>query len=135
MKWVGAILVFLVAGCGSGSNVQKEPVGSRCKSSGNCGTAPFECQLNDSTSSATSTYPGGYCTKPCATDGDCPLDSVCVPQSPSVCRRRCNDTTELCRTDSADGVGYACVTNEGATASYCDKQALAPTTDLGPSGD
>jgi hypothetical protein len=129
VKWVGPILVFLVAGCGSGS-AQKEPIGSRCKSNGNCGSAPFQCETGPS-------YPGGYCDKPCTTDGDCPLDSVCAPLSPSVCRRRCNDNdaTELCRTDSGDGYGYACVTTEGATADYCGNVPLTSTADLAPPGD
>ena len=129
MKRIGAILVFLVAACGSGSS-QKEPIGSRCKRNSDCGSSTFQCELND----ATSTYPGGYRTKPCTTDGDCPLDSVCVPPPTSLCRRRCIVTAD-CRTDSADGIGYACVTTEGATASYCDKQTIVETQDLAPTTD
>ncbi len=125
MKWVGAILVFLVAGCGSGSNTQKEPIGSRCNSNGNCGTSPFQCET------AANGYPGGYCDKPCTTDGDCPLDSLCLPKPAAVCRRRCTDSAE-CRTDTADGKGYACITTEGATGSYCDVQTLTTPVDLGP---
>jgi hypothetical protein len=119
VKRVGAILVavlaiFFVAGCGSGSNTQSQPIGSRCKSNGNCGTSPFTCELTG--------YPGGYCDKPCATDGDCPLDSLCLPNR--GCRRRCNDSTELCRTDEADGNGYGCVTSPATTGSFCDVLTL-----------
>ena len=126
MKWVGAILVFLVAGCGSGSNQQKEPIGSRCKKNSDCGTSPFQCE--------TTGYPGGYCDKICTTDGDCPLDSLCLPKPSSVCRRRCESSTE-CRTDVADGIGYACITSEGATGSFCDVKALTMSVDLGPAFD
>ncbi len=126
VKWVGAILVFLVAGCGSGSNTQKEPIGSRCKSNGNCGSTPFQCETDG--------YPGGYCDKPCATDGDCPLDSLCLPKPLSACRRRCNDSVE-CRTDTGDGRGYACITSEGTTGSYCDAQPLTSPVDLGSAVD
>lgn len=108
--------MFLVAACGSAANTQRQPIGSRCKSDGNCGTSPFNCELDG--------YPGGYCDKPCATDGDCPLDSLCLPGAGGGCRRRCNDTTELCRTDQADGVGYACIGSSGTTGTYCDKQPL-----------
>jgi hypothetical protein len=98
--------------CGDGANVQRLPIGSRCGSSDDCGTQPYNC--------ATSGHPGGYCQKDCATNGDCPSDSVCLSRE---CRRKCR-TSAHCRV--ADG--YICVSSD---ISVCD----VPTSDLGPTSD
>lgn len=126
VKWVSAILLVLVASsCGSSSNGQSQPIGSRCKSNGNCGSSPFTCELTG--------YPGGYCDKPCSTDGDCPIDSLCVPAK--GCRRRCGDMGDQCRTDSAEGVGYGCISSAGTTGSFCDVIPASSSVDGGsPSG-
>jgi hypothetical protein len=91
-SWTVLLSLLAVLGCSEESNVQKLPIGSRCFENGNCGTSPYNC--------ATAGYPGGYCQKDCATDGDCPSDSVCVAFQ---CRRKCNTTTDCRATE-----GYIC---------------------------
>ncbi len=102
-----AILVLLGAGalpgCDDSPNTQHLPIGQRCVDDGSCGTSPYSC--------ATQGYPGGYCDRSCATDGDCPLDAVCVT---TRCRRKCVATTE-CR----ESEGYVCRSG-AATAPFCD---------------
>lgn len=111
-----AIVALLVA-CGDPSNTQKLPVGSRCSSSSQCGTPPFDC--------AAVGYPGGYCEKPCTTHGDCPADSLCSPAL-HQCRRRCASNKD-CRVDE----GYGCRTI-GGTDAVCE---AGPPLDGGqPSG-
>jgi hypothetical protein len=100
VKWALFTLVLAAAGCGDPSNTQYLPIGSRCTSSGQCGTNPFDCLV---------TYPGGYCERPCTTDGDCPQDAVCDP-TPHACRRKCK-TPDDCRTSE----GYTCLTAPGTT--------------------
>lgn len=109
MRWL-AFTVLLCVGCSDGANTQYLPIGSVCSSSGQCGTSPFDCAMS---------YPGGYCEKPCATDGDCPADSLCAippgfPASARACRRRCAATSE-CRAAE----GYTCVPVSSTTA-VCD---------------
>jgi hypothetical protein len=93
VKWL-VTLAIAVAGCSDPANTQYLPIGSRCGSSSQCGTAPYDC--------AATGHPFGYCEKPCTTDGDCPADSLCSP-TVKACRRVCTVATD-CRT--ADG--YAC---------------------------
>ena len=90
-------------GCDDGPNTQRLPIGQRCAEDSVCGTSPYACE--------TTGYPGGYCDKTCATDADCPSDSVCYV---TKCRRKCTGATE-CR----QAEGYTCRTT-GATAPYCD---------------
>ena len=87
-------LVAAAAGCSDAANTQLLPIGSRCSSSAQCGTPPYDC--------AATGYPYGYCEKPCTTNGDCPADSSCSPLV-KACRRVCIDSS-TCRT--ADG--YSC---------------------------
>lgn len=108
MRWL-PLLLLLAAACGDPANTQYLPIGSRCSRDHQCGTAPFACVTS---------YPGGYCEHACATDGDCPKDSVCVlpAGAPAMraCRRVCT-ANEQCRA----GEGYLCVPL-GGTASVCD---------------
>jgi len=99
----GAVCAGGIAGCDDAPNTQRLPIGTRCADDGTCGTTPYVCVL--------SKYPGGYCARPCTTDGDCPLDSICAQLS---CRRKCVDDS-TCR----KAEGYVCRTT-GATAPYCD---------------
>jgi hypothetical protein len=102
LLWLG-----LVGGCSDGPGTQYRPIGSDCSSSDQCGTRPFSC--------VTAGYPHGYCQKDCATDGDCPSDSVCVaPQ----CRRKCHTSTD-CRTAE----GYVC--RADGPSQVCDLPANA----------
>ncbi|HZS39364.1 MAG TPA: hypothetical protein VFF06_21175 [Polyangia bacterium] len=110
-----AWLALLVAACSTAPNTQRLPIGTRCGGDGDCGTQPFTCALAG--------YPGGYCTRPCSTDGDCPLDSACIAPT---CRRKCADASG-CRS----GEGYACLAESGSLV--CDP-ASGPPDAGAPSG-
>lgn len=110
MKWLALTILVGVVGCSDPSHTQYLPIGSRCTSSHQCGTSPFDCNSAD---------PGGYCELPCATDGDCPADSLCAlppgaPASARACRRRCDRDAD-CRVAE----GYVC-TPLSTTTSVCD---------------
>ena len=94
MKWLVLTLALVAAGCSDAANTQYLPIGSHCGSDGQCGTSPYDCAVTG--------YPGGYCEKSCALDGDCPGDSLCSPGL-HKCRRVCTSDTD-CRV--ADG--YRC---------------------------
>jgi hypothetical protein len=115
---VAAALVAVLAsiiGCSDPANTQYVPIGSRCTSGGQCGTMPFDCN--------TAGYPGGYCTKSCTTDGDCPLDAACIDHA---CRRRC-----VHEADCRQNEGYSCAQSSGTTVCLPG----VATMDLGrPSG-
>jgi hypothetical protein len=104
------LLSLLVLGCGDSANMQYLPIGSRCSRDSTCGTDPYRCRTDG--------YLGGYCDKPCATDGDCPADAWCVP--PLGCRRSCQQNMDSCRTAE----GYVCQIVPGR--SYCDVAAPPP---------
>jgi hypothetical protein len=101
------IAILLLSACGSPDNTAFIPVGSRCERNDQCGTTPFECLMPPA-------YIGGYCTRSCATDADCPTDAVCVT-SLHRCRRRCVVDTE-CRQSE----GYVCRDLQ-ATSRVCDR--------------
>lgn len=88
------LTLLVAAGCSDSANTQLLPIGSRCGTNGQCGTAPYDC--------AATGYPYGYCEKPCTTDGDCPADSLCSA-TVHACRRVCTMTSD-CRHDD----GYSC---------------------------
>ncbi len=100
--WLACALAL--AACSAGPNTQRLPIGQHCTSDGDCGTAPYSCALAG--------YLGGYCQKACTTDGDCPMDSVCI--GASECRRKCTDVSQ-CRAPE----GYVCV-GEGGTSMVCE---------------
>lgn len=102
-----ALFAVLAVGCDSPPNTQNLPIGTRCTDDSMCGTSPYACAVTG--------YPGGYCDKSCATDGDCPLDAVCAI---TRCRRKCTSPSE-CR----QAEGYTC-RGSGATSPFCD---VAPT--------
>jgi hypothetical protein len=98
----GLVFVLVCAfACGDGPNVQYLPIGSRCSSSGDCGTTPYNCAMT----------PGGYCQKTCSVNTDCPADSVCANHE---CRRKCNLASD-CRASE----GYLCV-SDGVGDHVCD---------------
>jgi hypothetical protein len=112
-----AWLALLLAACSTPPNSQRLPIGSRCNSDGDCGTAPFNCVIAD---------PGGYCSRPCITNGDCPADALCIG---SACRRTCVDAS-ACRTNE----GYVCRSEPGTNSPVCDTTAGTPLDGGAPSG-
>jgi hypothetical protein len=105
MTWMRALAVLLalgVLGCEDSPNTIHTPIGSRCSSNDACGTKPYNC--------LTMGHPGGYCQKDCATDGDCPTDSLCIALE---CRRKCSSAAD-CRASE----GYGCIPT--AVSPVCD---------------
>jgi hypothetical protein len=98
------VAAIAIAACGDPPNTQYLPIGQRCGEDGECGTPPYRCEMGSS-------YPGGYCERSCATDGDCPLDAICAA---GRCRRKCLAPAE-CRQIE----GYTCRPT-GATSPFCD---------------
>ncbi len=91
------------AACDSAPNMAYLPVGSRCERDSDCGSTPFTCDTS---------YPGGYCQRPCATRADCPSDADCAQLK---CRRSCASTAD-CRAAE----GYVCK-DSGAATLVCDR--------------
>jgi hypothetical protein len=109
VKWAAlSLLVFVAAACSDAANTQFLPVGSRCSSDTQCGTAPYRCIADN--------HPFGYCDKPCKVDSECPADSLCATAA-GACRRKCTVATD-CRVSE----GYSC--QSLATSTVCD---TAPT--------
>lgn len=83
------LLLFLLAACGP-------TIGDACTTTTDCGGALC---LN------LAYTPGGYCSRSCASDTDCPNGSVCVPdgasRGSSACFRSCSSAS-ACRN------GYSC---------------------------
>lgn len=91
-------------GCGDPTGTQYLPIGSRCMQASDCGTSPFTCD--------TAGFPGGYCSRTCVTDGDCPADALCAGDK--ECRRHCTADAD-CR----QAEGYACGFPSGTTSGVC----------------
>ena len=79
-----ALWLLLVAcglagdGCTSETIKQDLLIGSPCKTSSECGTVVFRCDEG---------LPGGYCTKDCLSDFDCPPEAICLQRNGSgACR-------------------------------------------------
>jgi hypothetical protein len=113
MRGIVLVLLAVLAACGSPSNTQFIPVGSRCGRDSDCGTSPYTCNL---------TLPAGYCTKTCSmSDSDCPTDSKCVVlPGGNQCRRGCTGAATDCRVTPD---GYSCKTAAGVMSStvlVCD---------------
>lgn len=109
------------AGTSVDGGTAASPVGAACTANAQCSTN--ECRIL--------AFPGGYCTRACATAADCPAGSTCG-QDPNdtsgqqkVCLANCPaaGTTTGCRTD------YVCekrVTLSGAAA--CTPKCNSPAT-------
>jgi hypothetical protein len=121
-----------VAGSCSAGDGGAGRVGTAC-------TADFDCAAlgpghlcKKKTSSGANEYQGGYCTRKCMTDPDCPSTALCLGPQPgygeadSVCWARCTSPTE-CRT------GYDCHAVGGGD-SACWLSPL-PAFDAGPPAD
>lgn len=98
-------------------------VSKACASDAECG-GDYRCQL---------TAPGGYCTKFCAGDTDCPTGSVCSPMPYSrlsgICMKSCATTAE-CRPGYACGIVYLFPSDPGSPSS--DSPVCWEPQDAGP---
>ncbi len=65
------------------------------------------------TNASYGTYQGGYCTRTCTVEGDCPTDSECVSfgasrdEPSALCTKKCRPPQSLSSTDCRTP-GYAC---------------------------
>src|SRR5436309_2828048 len=107
-----------LSGCSSDTITQKLLIGSSCSVAADCGTQPyFDC---------IDTTHGGYCTKACKSDPDCPTEAICamtgdtgqcrVMCPPAICHKDFQ-----CRPASSDMSSIA-------SHAYCD---LPPAADAG----
>ncbi len=106
-------------------------VGTPCVTNDNCAAlgAGHLCKLK--TSSGASNYTGGYCTKDCIGNADCPSSALCLSapglgEGDSVCWSRCTAPAD-CRS------GYDCYSIGGGD-SACWISPL-PAFDAGPPAD
>jgi hypothetical protein len=104
------LMLALCAGCGDSSDVQRQPIGTACTASSDCGTGKFFCDKD---------HPNGYCKASCHKDGDCPSGSVCAGAgvvAPGECHKDCTTPAD-CRTSE----GYVCkMMPADASHAYCD---------------
>ncbi len=107
-------------------------VGTPCTADSECAALGTGHVCKKKTSSGLNDYQGGYCTKSCVTDSNCPTRALCLGPQPgygesdSVCWARCTGTEE-CR------VGYECYAVGGGD-SACWLAPL-PAFDAGPAAD
>lgn len=95
---VALAAVLALNGCGNGVGNDGAVVGGDCVVSG-------ECHV-DSRCLTGASFPGGYCSKSCDSDADCPDGSACVDAAGvgGVCLLSCTAGAD-CRTSD----GYDCV--------------------------
>ena len=95
--------LVLIAACGSSAGPTSRAVGGACTANSDCDQM---CLSNQ-------TFPSGYCTRPCTSDGDCASGSMCVKDDfGQVCEVLCT-TVSSC---TAFGPKFT-----------CDQKALAAT--------
>lgn len=83
------------AACGSSAGPTSRAVGGSCASNSDC----------DQTCLTNQTFPNGYCTRSCASDGDCASGSQCVRDDfGQICEVLCS-TVSSC---TAFGPKFAC---------------------------
>jgi hypothetical protein len=103
--------VFLsLVSCGGGTaGPNSTVVGAACTADTQC---QQECLINDRH------FPGGMCTIPCASDGDCPAGSFCIAEEGGVCVVACSTDADC----AGFGRGFACDQEgrqTGGEASIC----------------
>lgn len=83
----------MLVGCGRSSGDIDSYIGNACTSDRDCDE---RCYLGGN-------FPGGFCSVACATDNDCPSDTVCIDHDGGVCMYLCTaqDCTHL-------GRGWGC---------------------------
>jgi hypothetical protein len=107
-------------------------VGTACGTDSECAALGTGHVCKKKTSTGNDVYSGGYCTRDCVFDSDCPSAALCLGAQPgygeldSVCWARCTTAAE-CRT------GYDCYAVGGGD-SACWIAPL-PAFDAGPPSD
>ncbi|MCX7959640.1 MAG: hypothetical protein N3B13_11400, partial [Deltaproteobacteria bacterium] len=82
------IIPVLFSCSGSKKSVEGLPVGSACKSSSDCADKLVCIYTNASGDNEVNLFPGGYCSRYCLNDKDCPDTSKCIG---NVCIADCSN--------------------------------------------
>jgi hypothetical protein len=86
-------------------------IGDACVSHGQCPAG----KTRDSPGFCSYSFPNGYCTRPCASDGDCDEGSICAASLlGNACVRSCSTSSE-CRVQE----GYSCSGTSGSGRRFC----------------
>ena len=103
------LLTLLVACAGHGSGSIDEVIGAACASDRDCANRCYTDPQD---------FPGGFCSRSCTSDADCPSDTVCATKAGGVCLFTCPpmDCTTLgahwhCSDQDVVGGGKAAVCN------------------------
>jgi hypothetical protein len=95
MRYLFLLGLALITACGSAAGPTSRAVGGACTSNSDC----------DQTCLTNQTFPAGYCTRPCTSDGDCASGSMCVKDDfGQICEVLCS-TVQSC---TAFGPKFAC---------------------------
>jgi hypothetical protein len=76
-------------------------LGARCTGAADC---------TDRCLPAGADFPGGMCSRDCATDSECPSESVCVSTATGVCLYSCRDDGDCTFLGSVNGQKWTCQT-------------------------
>ncbi len=94
------LVLSLVLSCsGSKRSVEGLPAGSACKSSSDCADKLVCIYTTAEGDQAVNLFPGGYCSRYCLSDKDCPEGSKCIG---SICIADCSNCS------SRSNEGYVC---------------------------
>ena len=125
-----AVLSALALGiaCYSDPIVQTLKIGTICKDSTECGSQPwFTCLLTG--------YPGGYCTKACMNDQDCPPEAICAfTGGTGQCKIKCLQQSDCPRPSYTCKPKDIVNTDTFASHAYCDSMVNGGGSDAGVPG-
>lgn len=79
MKCLVFLCVLAAAACGHGDGDIDEVIGDSCSDDRDC---EERCFIGGD-------FPGGFCSRACSTDNDCPADTFCMSESGGVCMFAC----------------------------------------------
>ena len=95
MRIVLLFTLMFAAACGSAAGPSSRAVGGACAANSDC----------DQTCLTNQTFPSGYCTRNCTSDGDCASGSQCVKDDfGQICEVLCS-TVSSC---TVFGAKFAC---------------------------
>jgi hypothetical protein len=118
MGWAPLVLVSALAAAACSSDSVDASMGARC-------TAAADC--TDRCLPAGAQFPGGMCSRDCASDAECPSDAVCASVATGVCLYSCRDDGDCTFLGSVNGQAWTCQVDssgQGAGKKVC----------LGPGG-
>ncbi len=102
---LGIVCAFvLAAACGGGVGPNGSVVGSSCTTDRDCLNI---CRTGDDN------FPGGYCTRACASDNDCPGGTACIRRgnNENICAVTCRQASDC----TPWGRGFTCANRDRAS--------------------